>query len=322
MVCASMGAILPNAVRAGSDSASSAVVSQDGKVKLRVSADKSTVRVAEPIRFQVEVEAPRGSRVELPKLAGRVGGFEVRTSERIRDVPTDGFAATRRWLVSAVLETLKTGDVEIPAIQVQYALDAKATSLESLTSKPLHVRVVSVLEDRADPRKFRDVAGTIDLPIPTRRSYSWLWWTGAGGGALIVAGLITMFVLKRRAGLHPYEWALHEIGELERVPIQSAADSDAVFNELVRVIREFFELEFDVPVASSTSREFLRAATKQVGLNEACRKKLAWLASIADEMKFARLSVGEKHVREAFTQAKAFLAECDAHRRASEQEAA
>jgi hypothetical protein len=260
--------------------------------------------------------------VELPKLAGRVGEFEVRKSERVTDLPIDGDAATRRWLVSAVLETLKTGDLAIPPIQLQYALDPKATSLESVATNPLQVHVVSVLEERADPRKFRDVAGTIDLPMPARHSYSWLLWAGAGGGALFVAALITMFVLKRRAGLPPYEWALNEIGELERVPIQSATDAEAVFNEIVRVIREFFELEFDVPVASSTSREFLRAATKQVGLNEACRKKLGWLASVADEMKFARLSIGETKVREAFTLAKAFLAECEAHRRASDQEAA
>src|SRR5947207_2427778 len=121
MVGAVLGALLADASRARADAPSSAVaVSRDGKVKLHVSADKTTVRVAERIRLQVEVDAPRGSRVELPKLSGRLGEFEVSKSARINDLPTKGGSATRRWVVSAVVETLKTGDLAIPPIQVQY----------------------------------------------------------------------------------------------------------------------------------------------------------------------------------------------------------
>ena len=73
---------------------------------------------------------------------------------------------------------------------------------------------------------------------------------------------------------------------------------------------------------SRTTREFLTQAAKIVRLNQTAHDRLAALASIADEIKFARLGVGEGQVRQALEQAKAVIAECEAHRRAIEKEAA
>ena len=50
--------------------------------------------------------------------------------------------------------------------------------------------------------------------------------------------------------------------------------------------------------------------------------RLSWLASVADEIKFARLGVGEEHLKHAFAQAKAFINECEAHRHATMKGAA
>jgi hypothetical protein len=288
---------------------------EEGDVKLRVSVDKSAARVAEPIRLMLELEAPQGSRVELPKLGERVGGFEVLKSERLNDLPSERGATTRRWIVTAVLETLKTGDFAIPSLPVQYATDPHATSLKSLATNPLQIRIIGVLEDRADPRKFRDIAGTVDVAVPTQDSHALLWVLAAGGGAL-VAALFAAAIWKRRGGPRPYEWALVEIANLEAISVHSSQQGEAVLSELFRVIRGYFEAEFDETTSSSTSREFLRKATKQAGLNEQCRKRLAWMASLADEVKFARLNVDDQQVREAVKHAKAFLKECDTHQRA------
>src|SRR4051812_37482969 len=50
----------------------------DGPVKVTARINTSTVRVAEPIQFVLEVEAPRGTRIELPAKTDRLGEFEVR----------------------------------------------------------------------------------------------------------------------------------------------------------------------------------------------------------------------------------------------------
>ena len=95
-------------------------------------------------------------------------------------------------------------------------------------------------------------------------------------------------------------------------PITNAADAEAIYNEVVDVIREFFELEFDVRTSSRTTREFLTEAIEQVQLGEMPRKRLTWLARLADEIKFARRGVGEEQVRQALQQAQTFVAECEA----------
>ncbi|MEX2092580.1 MAG: BatD family protein [Pirellulales bacterium] len=290
-------------------------------VDLRVSVDKTVAQVAEPIRLVVEVAAPRDTRVELPQLADKLGEFEVRSSERTRDIPAAAGADSRRWVLEATLETIKTGELTIPPLGVHYTTDAKTTTFKTLRSKPIQVRITSVLENRADPTKFRDIKDTVDVVVPELHSYAWLGWTAAGFGTAAALVLLAVVVVKRKRGPSPAKWALAAIADVEQLAITNAADAEATYNESVDVIREFFELEFNVPALTRTTREFLAQAANVVGLSKTARERLTSLSSIADEIKFARLGVGEQQVRQALDQARAFVNECDAHRRASEKEA-
>ena len=72
----------------------------------------------------------------------------------------------RRWMLKARLETIKTGDCTIPPLDVRYSLDDKSTTLKSLSSKPLPVRITSVLESQTDLRKFNDIKDAVDVAVP------------------------------------------------------------------------------------------------------------------------------------------------------------
>jgi hypothetical protein len=179
------------------------------------------------------------------------------------------------------------------------------------------------LENRADPTRFRDIKQTVDVPVPEAESRRWIAWTCGGAAAAVIASLLMLAVVKyRRRGPSPAAWALGSIEELEKVDVSRTAGVEAVFNEVVDVVREFFELEFNVPALPRTTREFLAEASGEVGLPEVASKRLTWLASVADEIKFARLGVGEEHLKHAFAQAKEFVNECEAHRRATTKGAA
>jgi hypothetical protein len=149
-----------------------------------------------------------------------------------------------------------------------------------------------------------------------------LAYAAAGVGGTVAIALAALAIAKRRRGPSPAAWALESIADLEKLSITNSADAEAAYNELVDVLREFFELEFNVPTLSQTTREFLAQAATVVGLDTTARERLASLSSIADEIKFARLGVGEAQFRQAIEQAKAFIDECEAHRRALEKEAA
>jgi hypothetical protein len=293
----------------------------DGPVKVSVSVDRNAAQVAEPIRLTLDVEAPRGTRIELPLLADKLGEFDVLNSEQTKDIPA-ATGESRRWTVDATLETIRTGTLAIPPLEVHYTTADNSSTFKTLSTTPIEIRIKSVLENRADPTKFRDIKDTLDLAVPEVRSTKWLAYTAAGIGGGVVVALAVLAVVKRRRGPSPAEWALASIADLEKLPITNSADAEAAYNELVDVLREFFELEFNVPTLSRTTREFLAQAASVVGLDKTARERLASLSSIADEIKFARLGVGEPQVRQAIEQAKAFVDECEAHRRALEKEAA
>lgn len=294
----------------------------DGAVKVTARIDREAAQVAEPIRLTLEVTAPNGTRVELPQLGTQLGDFAARAGQRAKDIPATADGKTREWKLETTLDTIKTGEVTIPSLDVHYATDANASTFKTLKTKPLTVQIKSVLENRADPTKFRDIHGTIDVPVPVEHSYASFGWTAAGAGAAIAVALATLAVVRRRRGPSPAAWALAALADLEKLPIANSADAEAAYNEIVDVIREFFELEFNIPTLSRTTREFLAEASKTIGLDKTARDRLGSLASIADEIKFARLGVGESQVCEALAQAKAFVAECEAHRRAAQKEAA
>jgi hypothetical protein len=314
---------LPIVAFAGTDAAP-ALRSEvsDGPVKVTARISTASARVAEPIQLVLEVEAPRGARIELPAKADRLGDFEVRRSERTADIPSAVQADKRSWIVRSTLESLKTGELTIPALEVHYTLDASDLTFKTISTSPLKVRIASVLENRADPTKFHDIKQTVDVPVPEIASRGWIAWTCGGVGAAVAALLLLAVVKRRRRGPAPAAWALASIEELEKVDLSQTAGVEAMFNEVVDIVREYFEIEFNVPTLSRTAREFLAEASDEVGLPEVASKRLSWLASVADEIKFARLGVGEEHLKHAFAQAKAFVNECEAHRRATMKGAA
>jgi hypothetical protein len=307
---------------AGENHAQQAVVA-NGTIEVRVSVDKQIARIVDPIHLVLEVEAPRGTRVEMPNLSGRLGDFDVRSSERAKDVPSAETADVRRWVLKATLETVKTGELSIPPLDVQYAVDAKSPTFKTLRSNPVPIRIASVLENRADLRKFQDLKDVVDVPMPELPTRTWIVWTAVGVGTLLASIAVAFLVInRRRRGTSPVEWAIAAIEDLQKLPVTSATDAEAVFNEVVDIIREFFEFEFGVPTLSRTTREFLAQVPNQVGLGEMERKRLTWLARLADEIKFARFGIGEQQVRQAFEQARALIAECEQHRELTKGEAA
>jgi hypothetical protein len=258
----------------------------------------------------------------LPADMSSLGKFEVRQTERANDLPSPAGAAVRQWLLRLTLESIKTGELTIPPLEVHYTI-AGSSTVKTLQTQPYSVRITSVLEDRADPTKFRDIKPLIDVPVPPTPSRAWITWT-AGGTAVAVAGLLlTVVVVKRRRrGPSPAQWALESILQLEEASARETTGAEAIVNETVDIIREFFELEFNVSTLPRTTREFLVHASRQVGMPKTACERLLWMTKTADEIKFARLGVGEKQLQRAFAEAKAFIAECESLRRANAKGAA
>ena len=295
------------------------VVKKDS-VTLTVSIDKRAVQVADPVQLTLEVRAPQGTRVELPRLPEKLGDFEVQVGETIRDIPTRENPNDRLWVMKATLESIKTGIMQIPPIDVQFSTDKKTTTFETVRSEPLEIQIASVLEDRADPNKFRDIKDVVDVAVPENGSNMWLVWTGVGIGAVVAIALATAVLTRRRRAPTPAAWALAQIDDLEQLLSDDSADAQLTLSELINVVREFFEYEYNVPTLTRNSREFLNEAANTVRLGDIPHQRLASLVAVADDIKFARYGVSHQQVQRAFEDAKAFVLECEQHREALETE--
>jgi BatD DUF11 like domain len=293
----------------------------DGPVKLSVKVDRAEARVADPVQLTLDVLAPKGTRIELPKLTQQLGDFDVRPREKYTDIPSGDNADVRRSTLKATLETIKTGEITIPPLDVQY-VPAGSTTYKTLSTKPIQVHITSVLENHADPTKFHDIKETVDVAVPELPSHQWIGWTAAGLGTMLAGALLVFVVKKRRRGPSPADWALGAITDLEQLPIENTDDAGAVVNEVVDIVREFFELQFNVPALSHTSWQFQAHATKQAGLSKSSQESLVWLVSLADEIKFARFGVAAEQSRQAIEHAKSLVEECEQRRRALQKGAA
>jgi hypothetical protein len=305
-----------------SDGSARQSVRTKGDVKLTVSVDKAVAQVADPIGLRLQVTAPKGIRVELPRLPKELGDFEAHSKELVRDVPSSSSPDERLWELRATLETLETGRVVVPSFDVHFTTDAARAEFQAIRSEPIEIEITSVLENRADPTNIRDIKGVVDVEVPQASTHPWGIWAAAGIGVAAVAVWAAVWLASRRRGPMPTEWALAEMEDLEKLHTEDAVEAALVCNELVDIVREYFEYEFGVPAISRTSREFLHDVAETIRLPGAPRQRLEWLLSLADEIKFASHGVGNRQVREAFEGAKALVVECEQHRLALERKVA
>src|SRR5690242_1738543 len=119
----------------GTEASAPQFETSDGPVKLSVRLDKTTARVADPINLVLEVDAPKGARVELPAKAERLGEFEIRRSDRTTDIPSANQTDGRSWILRLRLESIKTGELTAPPMEIHYTTDAASTTFKSLSTK-------------------------------------------------------------------------------------------------------------------------------------------------------------------------------------------
>jgi len=131
---------------AADDSAHASVGPSRNDVKLTASIDKDTAAVAEPFQLTFTIKAPRGTHIEWPALNQKLGDLEIRHVAHIDDVPSSNSTETRDWTLRLTLDSIKSGDVIVPPLDIRYALPSNA-EFQSLQSQPQHIRISSVLEE-------------------------------------------------------------------------------------------------------------------------------------------------------------------------------
>ncbi len=278
--------------------------SRDADVVMTVTASPSTVQVAEPLTVILKVTAPVGTKVSFPIVGEQLGEWDVIDHNDVLEIPSqDG----RVWIRHLTLETIQAGDIEIPSIEIVWVATGgdAAGSARSVSSKPIFVRIASVLEERADLTKFRDIRSVVDVPIPEKpESTSWSQFAtivGAVAGCIALAFFIVA-ARRRRPKITAQQWALKEIDLLTVSGAFQRDESEIVLSQLSRIVREYFGFEFGISAPMQTTEELLTQITEMKLMPVESSRRIQEALLTADQAKFAGLRLTSKQLAQIIEQ--------------------
>ncbi len=273
---------------------------------ISVVATTDKIQVAEPFTLDLKITAPSGTRVMLPAVGKQLGDFDVIDHQDVSDIPSSENANDRTWTRRMTLESIVTGDLEIPAMEFQVASGGEA---EVIKSNPISVHVISVLEGQADPAQLRDIHSVVDINVPQPESNSWLWWL-AGGGSLIALAAASVFVVaKRKTWMTPSQWALNELDELSRSNAAEFGESETVSQQLSTILRDYLELQFEISAPLQATQELLSNIESSKLLDSEIAKRFAEIFESADLAKFAGVQMSPTEMGSAIDESRQLIEE-------------
>ena len=266
---------------------------EDGlsKPEISIRADRSSVQIADPFEVVIQVTASENASVRFSTVPPQHGPFEVIDHRDLLGVPSEANNGTANWTRRLTLETLETGELQVPSIEVMVRNEGKPPL--RVATEPLSIEVASVLEPASDPAKFADIHDLIDVPEPKAWSYGWIVWLAGGGIGLaaLIAGAV--FIFRGRTNwTTPADWAAGEVSSL----ISNSAQS---FSRLEHIVRTYIEQEFHIPATSYSPQE-LQQAVLERGASQDMSQRLVDFLTKAEQAKYAGLNVSDSQ----FTSAK------------------
>jgi hypothetical protein len=292
-------------------------IAERGPVRFAVRAAPGQITVGEKLSLILQVEAPDGIEIEMPQLSGAVGPLDIRDARTPPDVPDRGL---RRWTHQYTLDTFASGELEIPALTINYvdrrpeALDEQGRPLAGeLSSEPLPVIVRSVLAGDEQDTDYRDIKGAVEIPVAGTALRYWL----IIAACVLIAGAAVLFVValagrrKKRTAqeqlIPPHVRALAQLEALAGERLIEQGRFHEFYYRLSDIVRQYIERRFGIMAPERTTEEFLREAGCGEVLSEDWKDLLAGFLRAADMVKFARHEPTADESEAAFVAARGFI---------------
>ncbi|EAQ78580.1 hypothetical protein DSM3645_26894 [Blastopirellula marina DSM 3645] len=269
--------------------------------RVTTTVSQTSSQVAEPFWLDWTVTAPTGATVHFPATGDKLGDFDILDKQDLFDIPSADTADQRTWTRRLELESIVTGEQEVPALEIQVA---GPNSSQVIRSQTVPVQIVSVLEQRGDPKQFRDIQSVVDVAVPSKPSHAYLGWTLAGFSTLAVAITAAVFT-RRKRWLTPAQWAIRQLDDLEAAVHQQTGDVAA--SQLASIMQSFSQLHFSLPEPGCTSEELLHQLKAKQLVDRTTLEQLRVLFATAEEAKFARLPVSPTEFQAMLEQARSLV---------------
>ena len=286
-------------------------MAERGPVKVTVTAHQGEITLAERLQLMVEVVAPQGFDIEMPRLGEHLGDFTVHDH---REYPPERFDGQRRWRHEYHLDVFLPGKHTIPGMTVMFTdrrPGAESPPEAEVTADGFTVTVESLFNGKIDPSDFRDIKGPVALPAD--RTWARVLWAGGGLAALVALVIVVVGVL-RRVGrgspvvvVPPPEWALNQLQMLVEEQLIARGLVHAFYFRMSIILRRYLERQFDLTAPARTTEEFLAEVQCSPKLPSEYWGMLGRLLNACDMVKFAQYQPPTEEIEQTFNAACGFV---------------
>ncbi|MEZ6124531.1 MAG: hypothetical protein R3C49_15335 [Planctomycetaceae bacterium] len=265
----------------GMGAADSETKTTSGRASAVVRTSVGTVEVAEAFQVDLAVTVSAGSSVVWPVIGDRLGEFDVTDVRDFSDLPADSNPQQRIWKRRLTLETISTGQLTVPSMELKIVTDEQT---ETLATAECPILVSSVLPDNADPQQFRDLRPPVDVSLPQ---------TPSGSGtrsfiAVVAVAIGILLVLWWRSRSKFVSPAARAILKLQELRSQVSGTSTPISGNLVQVADVCRELSrILTEYQALTSLQSAAGSEHAQELPDIQNERLRQLVQRADEVRFA-----------------------------------
>ena len=274
---------------------------------VRAFVDKSSITIGEKIKYTVEVETNKRTKVAFAGYAAHLGGLAVRDFA-VEDPKRAGREKLvyRRWYV---LDTYTVGSYVIPPQEVKLTW-ADGTE-NTLKSPEIFVEVKSVMSSEKEAG-LHDIKPPLPLAGHTPRGV----WILAGvllAGMAAAGFLIFYRTWRAKASAHPprpaHELAFEELNHIQSLDLIRTRELSQYYYLLSACLRRYLERRYQLRAPEQTTEEFL-ISVSEGSIGDAKQVQfLKQYLELCDLVKFARFEPPAEHVAKAWHVTRQFIEE-------------
>lgn len=284
------------------------------EVKVRATADSTTITMGDRASITVEVLAPNDfGRLVLPEKRTDYYGMEL--ADWNADT-TDTGNGGKRIVYHLTMQAFDPNVVTLPGFA--YVVDGDTTKSSPLTFKVLPVELSPELGNPEDIENLTIHPEETVTQIPSKWYDfipDWIIWVLLG--IVIVALAVVIYLLYKKNGpaifvkrkpVSPYDLAIGRLDELKASGKIVSASSKVYFTELTDILRQYIDGRFGINAMEMTTTEILRRLRE----NQETRltaEQIQQVLSLADFVKFAAVRPPQEDSQKTFNMVYKFVEE-------------
>jgi hypothetical protein len=265
--------------------------------ELTATAQRNQIQIADPFDFEIRLVAPSRTKVSFPNVAETIGPFEVLDVTDQFATRLEGDPDRKSWTRTITLETLETGELYVPSIEVSVQENDVA---KFLRTDPVKITVASVVESSADLTKFNDIADLHDID-PAEPSSNGFVWISIASIALAAAGGCLLLAKRSPSTVSASTWAIGQLNE-------KGTDD---FGQIERVVRQFLEENFEFP-ATSLSASAIATQLEERNVDSSAAQNAQEIFDVSQRVKFGGVQISADEQSRLLDNARELIQRIDA----------